>query len=43
MPVDSFEYYDNKISSFSSQSEIDDWILSILNADDFANDTYLYF
>ena len=42
-PEDSFYYYDNKVKSFDDQSEVDDWVLSILNADDFANDTYLNF
>jgi hypothetical protein len=42
-PEDTFYYYDNKVRSFNDQSEVDDWILSILNADDFANDTYLNF
>ena len=42
-PEDSLYYYDNMVKSFDDQSEVDDWILSILNADDFANDTYLNF
>ena len=40
---DSFNNYKSKIMTFKTLDEATDWILSILNADDFRNDNYQLF
>jgi len=38
-----FAYYNKIANSFNSIYELNDWVLSILNADDFTADSYLNF